>query len=277
MCRTGFAVWALAWVLLAGTGLRAQEALAPDRLDPSLKGLAFGATSDQVVVFLKARVAAQYDAAIRDTRDVRERDRLTHEMQQRMAEAGTGLVAFEGGRTGWDVSVIRGEFAHGTGETLLDVREGKSHLYLFFTKGIFYKLIRTGVDRPVADWLADLQRAYGAPASVEYHDPKAKSGVRKALWDAGLIALALEDRTRLYQCATLTWVLKTADEAVRAEWKRTGAAADGLNPLVKESQSPIPEDAVDPVDAMIGARSVDRPKLAPSPKAKKKAKPVEGK
>jgi hypothetical protein len=246
------------------------EPLDPAVVDPTLKGLAFGMTKDQVVLVLKRRAADRYDAQLRSTMDIRDRDRLTREKDAALAAAGTDVVAFDGAHTGWDSSVIRGEFAHGLAEEMIHVKEGEVQLYLFFWKGTYYKLIRTPGARDVADVAAELKAAYGAPATTVWHDAKAKKGVTGATWKAGTLTVRVDDQAALFQCAPVRWALASVDASVQAEWAKD-RHADGLNPLIREAQK-ASADEVDPVDAMIGAPP---PKAPPAPKkAKPRPKPV---
>jgi hypothetical protein len=241
----------LGLLTVAGTAT-AQEALDPALMDPSLKGLVFGATKDQVAQFVKDRMAARYDTMIQDAADIRDKDRLAREKVTAVAGAANEWVSFEGKKSGWDASIVRDEFGHGLGEEMLHVKDGETHYYLFFAKGALYKLVRTGAARPVAECLDDLKKAYGPPAATAYQDEKTRSLVKSATWKGGKLALAIEDRTRLYQCALVRWTLAEADAAVKAERARAGQGGPGMSPLIKESKGRVEEEG-DPVDAMIGA------------------------
>ena len=166
--RWGTTVLALTSALLVTASAAAQEPLDPTKVDPTLKGLMFGSSKEQLVSFLKLRAANRYDGLIRDTLDVRDRDRFAREKAEAVGAVGNDWVAFEGAKTGWDSSIIRDEFAHNTGEEMLHLKEGDTNLYFFFTKGSFYKLSRTGAARPVADMMTDLGRPWRPYASVTF-------------------------------------------------------------------------------------------------------------
>ena len=274
--RTAFTL-GLVFVAFPFAVASADEALDPGRLDPSMKGLTFGATRDQVVEFLKRRAAAALNERIDTTMDTRDRDRLQREKEERVAAIGTEMATFDSRRSGWDVSVVRGEFAYGTGESMLVVREGKDQWYFFFTNGNFYKLIRTGTGRPMADWLADAERRYGPPQSVKPADPKSPmAGLVSATWASGLLAFDVQDQSEKFACVTYRWALKTADDQVKAEWERTRKADPGLNPLVKEAITPPGGEGIDPVDEMIGKKPEPLPqprKATPKTKPKKPVTP----
>ncbi|MBL6976416.1 MAG: hypothetical protein ISR64_11835 [Deltaproteobacteria bacterium] len=259
-------LWLLGFcvTMLGGGAVAAAESLDPGRLDPSWKGLDFGVTKEDVVRFLKHRITSVYETRIKDTMDVRERDRLAREMRSKLSEVGKDFVAFDGRQTGWGISVLRNEFAHGKGEELLDIQKGKERVYLFFTKGVYYKMIRTGVGRITEEWLDDLKQVYGPPDRVEFQDPENRSGIRAAHWNEGMLTVSVDDKTRLFQCVTIRWALSTADDAVKTSWGKSGTAGSGLNPLVKEATEPPQRDAVNPVDEILGRSS----RVEPSPEKK---------
>jgi len=255
-------------ILLAAGGARAQEPLDPMRLDPSLRGLTFGWSKEQVVSWLKARVGGDYEARIRGTADVRDKDALSREAARRTESIGTQWAAFDGTRSGWDASVIKAEFAHGTLEELLHEREGDTNLYFFFTKGVLYKLVRTTAAKP-ADVLAELERTYGAAPTRDPAAPKPGEEVRSAAWNGGLLRLAVDDHWGTYRCATVRWTLAAAEDGLKAERDRAGGKAAGMNPLVDQSKAQAPDEA-DPVDSMIGGTPKPLPHQQKPPKGKKR-------
>ncbi|NOZ02964.1 MAG: hypothetical protein GXP54_13910 [Deltaproteobacteria bacterium] len=268
MSRAPARLWMLVLCAMMSWGAVAfaDEPLSPGRLDPFWKGLDFGITRDNVVQFLKNRIASRYQTRIQDTMDVRERDSLTREMNARLAKVSANMVTFNGNQSGWGVSVIGKEFASDNGEQLLDILHNKEHVYLFFTKGVYYKMIRSGLNRPMSEWVTELQQEYGKPDRLEYQDPQTRSGIRLAQWKQGLLTVTLEDKTRLFQCVTIRWALAAADKAVKESWRKSARTVPGLNPLVKEATSPVDRESVNPVDAILGrvpAVKSPRPKKNP--------------
>ena len=260
-------MFGLALVLVASVA-SAQEPLDPMRLDPSLRGLTFGWNKEQVVSFFKGRVASQYEARIRAAADVRERDELTRESERAVAAVGTEWVAFDGKRSGWDVSVIKSEFAHDTMEEMLHERDGETHFYYFFSKGLLYKLVRTTAMKP-AEMFAELERIYGKPSEFEPKDAKGPAEWKTASWSGGLLRLTAQDTWDQYRCTLIRWTLATAEDAVKAAREAVQKSLDTINPLVKQAKTPVSEEG-DPVDAMIGGGKA-RPEPGSVPKPKKKA------
>jgi len=256
-------------LVVATVAPAAAEPLSPERFDPSLRGLRFGMTVDETVAFLQKRIENRYGVLIRDTMDVRDRDRLRREALEEASRVGDDLVAFDGTQSGWNVSVVKEEFGEGFGEQMLHLREGKTHLYFFFAEGTLYKLV-ISADKDQRDAsLQALSDAYGAPRKAVWDDPKAKEGLREMVWTAGKLTLDVVDRSRDYQCCTLRWADAKRDAAVRAKWpaRETGTRID---PLILESMydgSEIVDDE-DPVGDLLGVK----PEPGPKPKAKPRKK-----
>lgn len=259
----------LALVALVVSSQARSEPLAPGRFDPSWNGLEFGVSRERVLAFLQERIRQRYEAQVRETRDVAVQDRLKRARDAEIAGVGSDFVEFTGQQTGWDISVVRGEFAHGTGESMLHIQEGKDHYYFFFKKDVFYKVIRTGVDRPMASLVEDLSRVYGPPAHIEHQDAEARSGVRRARWEQGILGVSVEDRTRLYQCLLIRWVLRAAEDGVHAEWEKARTTGPRINPIVHEAaESPASPDAANPVDEILGRTPPPQDPLGPPPPKK---------
>lgn len=263
------ATWVLGVLLCTILPARAgAEPLAPERFDPSLRGLRFGWNLDETVSFLKKRVENRYGVLIRDTMDVRDRDRLRREAIEEANRIGQEIVKFDGTRTGWNVSVVKDEFGQGFGEEMLHLREGKTHLYFFFAEGRLYKfVISADKGQRDANMLA-LANAYAAPKNTVYADPAAKEGVQAMEWEAGTMTLRVEDRSRDYQCCTLRWADAEMDRAVQAKWPKKTAGS--IDPLILESMDDGSEvvDDEDPVGDLLGVEPAKKAKPK-SPRKKK--------
>jgi len=252
MKRAFWTLLAAVLVSIVAAGAFAQEGLHPARLDPSWKGLPFGGNRDQVMVVLKKRIQERYGAMIRDTLDVRDRDRLGREMQKEIDDVQSSRIVFDGTQTGWNVSILRDEFVSGMGIEMILVREGNARYFLFFLGGALYKLIETPQDPSRDSALTALTFTFGKPSKVDYGDTR-KAHVGLAEWDqAGPLGLSMHDFTKSFQTVMIRWALKEKDQLVQAEVKKRDAGGPGLNPLIKESQEATEAEAKDPADELIG-------------------------
>jgi hypothetical protein len=107
-------------------------------------GFKFGMSRDEVLAVLRKQLDQRYEERIRATTDVRVQDNLRAEKRAELARANQSFVAFEGKRSGWDVSIIEEEFAHHTGESMLERWEnsgGKNQRrFFFFHDGRLWKM-----------------------------------------------------------------------------------------------------------------------------------------
>ena len=100
-------------------------------------GFKFGMSKDEVVAALQKQVDAEYDEKMKAAVDISAQDRVRADKKRALAQATGTYVNFDGKTTGWDVSIIENEFAHNTGESMMDRWEnegGKNNRRFFFFK-----------------------------------------------------------------------------------------------------------------------------------------------
>jgi hypothetical protein len=101
-------------------------------------------SKDEVLGVLKKQLDQKYEEKIKATTDVRAQDTLRAEKKADLARIGASYVVFQGKRTGWDVSIIEEEFAHNTGESMIERWEnsgGKNQRrFFFFHDGRLWKM-----------------------------------------------------------------------------------------------------------------------------------------
>jgi hypothetical protein len=104
----------------------------------------FGMTKDEVIAKLGKQIELQYEERLKATTDIPTQDKLRAERRKELARIKSSYSTFEGKRTGWDVSIIEEEFAHHTGEAMLERWEnqgGKNQRrFFFFHEGKLYKM-----------------------------------------------------------------------------------------------------------------------------------------
>jgi hypothetical protein len=100
-------------------------------------GFKFGMSKDEVLAVLQKQIDDGFEDKIKATTDIAEQDRLRKDKKAELARTAQTYVVFDGHRTGWDVSIIENEFAHNTGESMMDRWEnqgGKNNRRFFFFK-----------------------------------------------------------------------------------------------------------------------------------------------
>jgi hypothetical protein len=100
-------------------------------------GFKFGMSKDDVVGVLQKQIDERYEDKIKATTDITQQDRIRKDKKAELARVSQTYVAFDGHKTGWDVSIVENEFAHGTGESMMERWEnegGKNNRRFFFFK-----------------------------------------------------------------------------------------------------------------------------------------------
>ena len=85
----------------------------------------------------RSEIDDRYEEKIKATTDVSVQDKLRKEKKAELARTSGTYVKFDGKKTGWDVSIVENEFAHGTGESMMERWEnegGKNNRRFFFFK-----------------------------------------------------------------------------------------------------------------------------------------------
>jgi hypothetical protein len=100
-----------------------------------MAGFKFGMTKDEILGVLQKQIAERYEEKIKATTDVAQQDRLRKDKKTELARVSKTYEKFDGKTTGWDVSIIEGEFAHNTNEAMMERWEndnGKNNRRFFF-------------------------------------------------------------------------------------------------------------------------------------------------
>lgn len=120
------------------------SAEAKKKLALNMQSYKFGMTKEEVIANLSKSINEQSEEKIKATTDMMLQDRLRKERKAEIARIEKSYVAFEGKKGGWDVSIIEEEFAHNTGESMLEKWEkedGKNNRrFFFFHDGKLYKM-----------------------------------------------------------------------------------------------------------------------------------------
>src|SRR6185369_14948533 len=98
-------------------------------------GFKFGMSKDEVLAVLQKQINERFEEQIKGTEDTSKKDRLRRDKKAELARTASTYVDFNGTKTGWDVSIIENEFAHNTGESMMERWEndnGKNQRRFFF-------------------------------------------------------------------------------------------------------------------------------------------------
>jgi hypothetical protein len=120
----------------------AAQAAGQRSIAESMGELRWGMSKTQLLEMIKKQIRADLDQRVKRETDIVRQDALYQAAKQRYERIQKGFVAFNGDKSGWDISPVADEFRHGSQESMLVVDdEGARDLY-FFIHGRLWKWYR---------------------------------------------------------------------------------------------------------------------------------------
>lgn len=173
-----------------------------------LAGFKFGMTKDEILGVLQKQINERYEEKIKATTDVAMQDRYRKDKKADLARVSQTYVSFNGKSSGWDVSIIEGEFAHNTGESLMERWEnegGKNNrrFFFFYNDKLWKQFISLDVSmipeekRNFDTFKAVMEGQYGKGAiegaAISWRAGEFDARAVDKLKDYGALGLSLED------------------------------------------------------------------------------------
>jgi hypothetical protein len=256
-----------------GKAVPAKAPLASTKEMEKLKGeFKWGMNLDEVAAVVQQRIEAAYaDRIEKSNNDPNKQDRVRKEMRAEIVNIKKNYLAFEGQKSGYDVSIIDQEFAQGVNESLLLAKEESSTRYFFFAHDKLYKMFiafdkEMLQGRGFSEFGAMMQGRFGKarevfieqkadPKTDSKTDSKTKAGPKKKLdhyvWGSkGGDALRLVDRSEFYDVYCL--VLYDAETETRqAEARKAQDKGPARRDPLVEAVTGAPVNDRDPNDNVI--------------------------
>lgn len=243
--------WVCVWGLVClGALLASSSAMAAegDGLDTVLDGLNWGDSTDKVLAHFKAKLEAKFDERKSATRDPLEKERMRRQMLgdfERIKESHKKFTP--GGRTGYEVSVISGEFGRNSGESVIVFRDEFAMKYYLFANGKFWKLVISYH----SDYIDGISfDAFVGRVATKYGSP-VESDMSRAVWNDKRTEMRIEDKSDLF--STFAMVFSHLETAERLAHVRRAFGAEekeeGVSSLIEDIQEDdsfaVNEDIVD--------------------------------
>jgi hypothetical protein len=224
-------------------------------------GFKFGMTKDEVLGVLQKHIDEQFEDKIKSTTDVAQQDRMRKDKKVELARVASSFTAFEGKKTGWDVSIVETEFAHNTGEAMMERWEnqgGKNQRRFFF----FYesKLWKMFVSLDVSILPEDKKNFETFKAVMEGKYGVGDIDGGTITWRASEFDVRAVDRLKDYDALGLVIEDSKVRAAVEAVRETKKPAAHETNSVIKAVIDPEGKDHPDvksnggAVDAVIKAQ-----------------------
>ena len=171
----------------------------PDRLGDGIAQLPFGGSTDDALKWSRKRLQKGYAPRMKAALDGNERARLREEEETRLAEIRNGILALNGQRTGYEVSVISGEYVPGVGESLMRYKDGTQDHYLFFSEGDLYKYARPmSAIGDFKDRMNRFLRDHGEETSIQRLGKGRSHDVEQVVWTGERFQVRLLNRRGLF-------------------------------------------------------------------------------
>ena len=211
-------------------------------MDMRWDNVPWGAGLDEVSAYVQVSLDAQSRTALSGTLDQHQRDRI-HEENAASAKAfRESIVEFTGQKTGYDLSVVNEDFAHETSESMAVLQVGKITDYFFFHDKKLWKLVTTDASKVgFTALLIELTNAYGAPPSMTYRDPDAKTEPVSAGWTSPMFIVSAAARPE-YATRVITWTWRPIGD--RIDTLRAGKLPPGkshgedIDPAILDIMNP---------------------------------------
>ncbi|HEY6876814.1 MAG TPA: hypothetical protein VI299_02300 [Polyangiales bacterium] len=108
-------------------------------IDNAMGELRWGQSREEVYTRFENGIKDKYKPLISKARNAMEEDKQRAKQKDELSKLKASLVEFNGKKTGWDVSFLKGEFTHHNSESMFVVSDDNSENYYFFIQDRLWK------------------------------------------------------------------------------------------------------------------------------------------
>jgi hypothetical protein len=117
----------------------AQEAPQSAAISNAMGDLRWGMSREEVLAKYVEQIKEKYRPLIAKATGALEEDKYRAKAKDELSRIKSSIVEFNGKKTGWDVSFLKGEFTHNNNESMLVVNDENSQNFHFFINGKLWK------------------------------------------------------------------------------------------------------------------------------------------
>lgn len=212
------------FVLLA----MSSQAAAEEGIAAMLGEIEWGDSRAEVVEKLREQMIQE----VRDDESLRGDRVAMQRARQRALDRARGVedshTQLRGSRTGYEVSIISGEFKKDNNEELLRVRDEVAQRYYLFVDGKLYRVVVAYNSDYVENvgfetFLAQASRRYGRPVSSDYGEVFGEEVLVRATWEDRDSELRVEDKREFFG----TFAMIFSDRSMLSELRAANRLATG--------------------------------------------------
>jgi hypothetical protein len=246
--------------LLLCTGVGVAWAASGD-LDSVLGDVSWGDDKEQVIRKMKQ----QRIEALRNRPDL-EHDRLALQKARKKVidkfqTAEKTYTPLTGDDTGYEVSVISGEFTKDANEALMKVNDQTAQRFYFFKDEKLYKLVvayrQSRLDGISFDrFLKQVIAKYGKPTDVKRAKLDGETKIAKARWDGDSTSLEVRNERQFFGTFVMVFSDRQRVQKLRAKQGEFGGSGKerGVSERVKDLTTESGDDNKDVVEGMLGEK-----------------------
>src|SRR5215470_5510835 len=169
----------------------------------------WGMSVDEVLVALHKQLGERHAPELAKMTDVYAQTQVRKQIKDDVENVRKTLIKFEGQKTGWDVSIIEGEFLHGDNQSMMLYREddpstGRQQQRFFFFRGgkLWKQFIAFNMEpykgKTFADFRDAMESRYGKGAPIVKRGLDGRDHVVAVAWRSGGTYLRAIDLTQFY-------------------------------------------------------------------------------
>jgi hypothetical protein len=208
--------------------------------------------------------------------DVYEQTRRRKEVKDQVDQVRKSLVQFDGQKTGWDVSIIEGEFMHKNDESMMQYRETdaasgrQQDRFFFFHQGKLWKQFIAFDMTPYKgktfdDFREAMEARYGHGAKVEKRGPDGKEHAVAVAWHSGGTDLRAIDLMQFYANFCLAFSDAGVERQMEALQKSRAAKTPTPRATVTDGRGgPVTDPNVDVIDRITAGQKAPANMPAPA-------------
>ncbi len=193
----------------------AQKKAAPQQADQTqlssvLGDISWGDRKNDVVQKMRSAMLTKLreDPKLRSDRTLMQEEH--RKVLARVKAIEDSYTELKGERSGYEVSVISGEFMQNNGESMLRVRDDVAQRFYFFIDGQFYRMVvaynpdylaKVGFEA----FVVQTARRYGKPVSTEYGEVRGEEELIQVTWNDGGSELRVENKKEFFATFSMTF------------------------------------------------------------------------
>lgn len=191
----------VALIVTVGAGVAGAQQQEPAQLVSELATIPYGAPIKLFQKFLEDRISEEYRPLIKNEKSAVKRDQLKREVPEKIQAVKNTYTAFSGAQTGYDISVLAGEFRKGGGDALM--KEGTDRYYLFADDRVWKVVTTIEPQTDFPTYALKLTTAIGGPEAMEFRDVGGYRPPLRVRWKLEDRVVELADRRAEFGCYTL--------------------------------------------------------------------------